>query len=85
MPSIRKLLKVLRRPFTLNAPSRGVPVVLLFSADCRTPVVSSASAEYSRPFSGNSRVCAPVITCPRWLESVSTSGDDAVTWTFSVT
>jgi hypothetical protein len=40
-PSIRKLLKVLRRPLMLNDPSRGVnpPVPI---ADCRTPVVSSA-------------------------------------------
>ena len=34
---------MLRRPLTLNAPSRGVPLVLLFSADWRTPVESSAS------------------------------------------
>ena len=61
-----------------------MPVVLRFSADWRTPVVRSASAEYSRPFSGRPRVCSPVITCPRWLESVSTSGAAAVTWTFSV-
>src|SRR5205823_3528102 len=40
-PSIRKLLNVLRSPFTLNAPSRGVPLVLLLSADCLTPVDSS--------------------------------------------
>ena len=50
-----------------------------------TPVVSSASDEYSRPFSGSARVCSPVITWPRWLESVSTSGGAAVTSTFSVT
>ena len=30
--------------------------LLLLSADCRTPVVSSASAEYSRPFSGSARI-----------------------------
>src|SRR5262249_60143419 len=57
-PSIRKLLNVLRRPLTLKAPSRGVAFALelLFSADWRTPVVSSASAEYSRPFSASPRI-----------------------------
>ena len=71
-PSIRKLLNVLRRPLTLNEPSRGVKPPV-FSADSRTPVVSSASDEYSRPFSGSARVCSPVITWPRWLVSVSSS------------
>src|SRR5262245_46040050 len=80
-PSIRKLLNVLRRPFTLNAPSRGVALALelLLSADWRTPVVSSASAEYSRPLSARPRIWSPVITWLRWLVSVSTSGDAAVT------
>ena len=84
-PSIRKLLNVLRRPLTLNAPSRGVPFALelLFSADWRTPVESSASAEYSRPFSASSRICSPVMTWLRWLVSVSTRGEAAVTRTFS--
>ena len=77
-------MKVLRRPLTLNAPSRGVPLVLLLSADWRTPVESSASAEYSRPLSASSRICSPLITWLRWLVSVSTSGDAAVTTTFSV-
>ena len=35
--------------------------------------------------SGSARVCSPVMTWPRWLESVSTSGCVAVTSTFSVT
>jgi len=39
-----------------QAPSRGVPFVLLFRADCRTPGVSSASAEYSRPLSASCRI-----------------------------
>ena len=82
-PSIRKLLNVLRSPLTLNAPSRGVPFGLLFSADWRTPVVSRASDEYSRPLSASSRIWSPVMTWPRWLESVSTSGDAAVTSTRS--
>ena len=76
-------MNVLRRPLTLNAPSRGVPLVLLFSADWRTPVESSARAEYSRPFSASSRIWSPVITWLRWLESVSISGDEPVTTTFS--
>ena len=48
-------------------------------------MVSSASDEYSREMSGSARVWSPLITWPRWLESVSTSGDVAVTSTFSVT
>ena len=63
-------MNVLRRPLTLNEPSRGVKPPVL-SADSRTPVVSSASDEYSRPFSGSARVCSPVMTWPRWLVSVS--------------
>ena len=58
---------------------------LLFSADWRTPVDSSASAEYSRPFSASSRICSPLMTWLRWLVSVSTSGAVAVTSTFSLT
>ena len=76
-------MNVLRSPLTLNAPSRGVPFVLLFRADWRTPVESSASDEYSRPFSASSRIWSPVITWLRWLESVSMRGDAAVTTTFS--
>ena len=76
---------MLRRPLTLNAPSRGVLPVVSDEPPSLTPVVSSASAEYSRPFSGSARVCSPVITWPRWLESVSMSGGAAVTSTFSVT
>ena len=72
-------MKTLRSPLTLNAPSRGVLLVLLFSADWRTPVASSASAEYSRPFNGNSRIWAAVITWLRSLRSVSSSGVEAVT------
>src|SRR5215470_5036889 len=70
-PSIRKLLNVLRRPLTLNAPSRGVPFALelLFNADWRTPVDSRASAEYSRPFRASSRMYSPLITWLRWLVS----------------
>ena len=77
-------MNVLRRPLTLKAPSRGVPFVLLFSADWRTPVASRASAEYSRPFSASSRIWSPVITWPRWLVSVSMSGNAAVTTIRSV-
>src|SRR5215212_5184746 len=73
-PSIRKLLNVLRRPLTLNAPSRGVLPVVSDDPASLTPVVSSASDEYSRERSGSARVWSPVITWPRWLESVSMSG-----------
>src|SRR5687767_649814 len=62
MPSSRKLLKVLRRPLTLNEPSRTVEALPVLSAESRTPVVSSASAEYSRPFSGSATACSCVIT-----------------------
>ncbi len=76
-------MNVLRRPFTLNEPSRGVcPPV--FRAERRTPVVSSASEEYSRPFNGSARVWSPVITCPRWLVSVSSRVAAAETSTRSV-
>ena len=34
----------------------GVVRLKLFKADCRTPVVSSASAEYSRPLSARPRI-----------------------------
>ena len=81
-PSSRKLLNVLRMPFTLNEPSRGVPPVL--NADTRTPGLSSASDEYSRPFSGSSTACLPVMSWPRWLESVSRSIEVPTTWTVSV-
>ena len=74
MPSIRKLLTVLRRPLTLNAPSRGVLPVVSEDPASLTPVVRSASDEYSRETSGSARICSPLITWPRWLESVSTSG-----------
>jgi len=50
-----------------------------------TPVLSSARAEYSREMSGSARICSPLITWPRWLVSVSTSGCVAVTSTFSDT
>ena len=50
-----------------------------------TPVVRSASEEYSREMSGNARVWSPVMTWPRWLESVSINGEVAVTSTFSLT
>ncbi len=69
---------MLRRPLTLNEPSRGVKPPVL-SADRRTPVVSSASDEYSRPFNGSARVCSPVMICPRWLVSVSSSDATALT------
>ena len=82
---MRKLLNVLRRPFTFNAPSRGVLPVVSDEPAVLTPVVSSASAEYSRARSGRARVWSPVMTCPRSLESVSISGDAAVTSTFSLT
>src|SRR5689334_18089272 len=82
-PSIRKLLNVERRPLTLNDPSRGVKPPVL-SADNRTPGDSSASAEYSRPLSGNALVCSPVITWLRSLESVCSSTALALTSTFSV-
>src|SRR5919108_1957320 len=55
-PSIRKLLNVLRRPFTLNAPSRGVFPVVNDEPPDLTPVVRSASDEYSRPLRGSARV-----------------------------
>jgi hypothetical protein len=53
-PSIRKLLKVLRSPFTLNAPSRGVP---LLPAERRLPHTGReegqrevfAAVEWKRP------------------------------------
>src|SRR5687767_1774746 len=48
MPSSRKLLTVLRRPLTLNAPSRGVFPVVSDEPASFTPVVSSASEAYSR-------------------------------------
>ena len=50
----------------------------------RTPGDSSASAEYSRPLSGSARVCSPVITWLRSLESVCSSTALALTSTFSV-
>ena len=78
-------MNTLRRPLTLNAPSRGVLPVVSDEPPSFTPVVSSASDEYSREMSGSARVWSPLITWPRWLESVSTSGDVAVTCTFSVT
>ena len=76
-------MNVLRRPLTLNAPSRGV-----------LPVVSDEPAELHAgreqrqrgvlaEMSGRARVWSPVITWPRWLESVSISGCAAVTSTFS--
>ena len=41
-------MKTLRRPLTLNAPSRGVLPVVSDEPPSFTPVVSSASDEYSR-------------------------------------
>ena len=68
---------MLRRPLTLNAPSRGVFPVVSDVPPSLTPVVSSASDEYSREMSGSARVCSPLMTWLRWLESVSTSGERA--------
>ena len=71
MPSSRKLFIVLRRPLTLNDPSRGAFGEPVLTIDSRAPVVSATSAEYSRPFSGSSTACRREITWPRWLLSVS--------------
>jgi hypothetical protein len=84
-PSSRKLLNVLRSPFTLKEPSRTVEALPVLRADRRTPVVSRASAEYSRPFSGSATACSWVITWPRWLESFSSVLTSAVTTTSSLT
>src|SRR5512145_2455654 len=62
MPSSRKLLNVLRRPLMLNEPSRTVCDDPVLSADNLTPGLSSASAEYSRPFSGSCTACSLVMT-----------------------
>ena len=84
-PSSRKLLNVLRSPLTLNEPSRTVEALPVLSADRRTPVVSRASAEYSRPFRGRATACSWVMTWPRWLESFSSVFTSAVTTTSSLT
>ena len=81
------MLKVLRRPFTLNEPSRVSTVTLLPVpiGDTFTPEVSSTSDEYWRPFSGSSLLASWLMTWSRWLVSVSTSGAAAVACTVSVT
>ena len=84
MPSSRKLFTVLRSPLMLNEPSRTVDAEPVLSAESRTPGLSSASEEYSRPFNGSSTACSPVISCPRWLESVSSRGEAPMTSTVSV-
>ena len=82
-PSSRKLLNVLRRPLTVNAPSRPVPALLLI-AERRTPVVSCINAEYSRPLSGSATTCSAVTTWLRWLESRSSLTLCALTSTASL-
>ena len=84
MPSSWKLFIVLRRPLTLNEPSRPlVPTPFWF--DSSTPVDSSARLEYDRPFSGRLTICCRSMTWPRSLESVSSSWTPDVTRTRSVT
>ena len=83
MPSSRKLFSVLRRPLTLNDPSRGAFGWPMVPIDSRAPVVSATSAEYSRPFSGSSTACRREIAWPRSLLSVSSRLTSPVTWTVS--
>ena len=83
MPSSWKLLAVLRRPLTLNEPSRPL-VPMPFWFDSRTPVESSARLEYERPFSGRLTICCRSMTWPRSLESVSSSCAPPDTTTSSV-
>ena len=49
---------MLRRPLTLNAPSRGVLPVVSDEPPSLTPVVSSASDEYSRDDAAAARASA---------------------------
>ena len=72
-------------PFTLKEPSRLVTVLPVLNAERRTPGLSRASDEYSRPFSGSSTACRPVMSWPRWLESVSSTCTAPTTCTVSLT
>ena len=84
-PSRRKLLYVLRIPFALNAPSRGVDCKPAARGERWTLVDNSARSEKFRPFNGNSTICCVWITCPFSLESVSSCAAASLTLTDWVT
>ena len=54
-------------------------------AERRTPGLRSARSAYARPFSGRLTICSLPMTCPRSLDSVSSSLAAPVTTTVSPT